>query len=489
RQEVKPELYNVLSLEFSNTALSEHVQSPSLVRDIDWASSWPDERKNRTVTFDKEGNFTTTHNYPRVENYCLMSPNSCYTDFHIDFHGTSVWYHVKKGKKIFWIVEPTDNNLVLYDEYLKAADNRAFFGDIVTQCELVEVKPGSTLIIPSGWIHSVFTPQDSLVFGGNFLHSRQVQMQLKVLASENRIKINKKYRYPHSEETVFFFISEIVRRVTKREYIRPESRNQQNAYKEYCGVLFRDKKLHRRIPIEKNYADDGIVWDDKWPETKEYEISKAKLAEFDDEKEEKVVLNANGLEEEIDEEDGAMPLLSPKKDITVRKGNWDGGRSVRISPPWPHPLPSSSPSLYLSLVQFNLDAGVGATMMHTLPLSKNEPALHMDEDVLKEAIHPLAVPQLESLVVYFLNKNKVDLPHGLTRPNSLLQCFMKLLRKRRWMAECEGKYPELEPCILPDDDESRRIYEVKKEEEKKREADRKRKMEKRKAIEEGEEGE
>ena len=38
--------------------------------------------------------------------------------------------------------------------------------------ELTELAgPGDTLVIPSGWIHAVYTPADSMVFGGNFLCS------------------------------------------------------------------------------------------------------------------------------------------------------------------------------------------------------------------------------------------------------------------------------------------------------------------------------
>ena len=42
-----------------------------------------------------------------------MSVKGCYTDFHIDFGGTSVWYHVFKGKKvnlitILWSTESVD---------------------------------------------------------------------------------------------------------------------------------------------------------------------------------------------------------------------------------------------------------------------------------------------------------------------------------------------------------------------------------------------
>ena len=31
---------------------------------------------------------------PCVQKYCLMSVKDSYTDFHVDFGGTSVWYHV-----------------------------------------------------------------------------------------------------------------------------------------------------------------------------------------------------------------------------------------------------------------------------------------------------------------------------------------------------------------------------------------------------------
>ena len=35
-----------------------------------------------------------------VSRYVLMSVRESYTDFHVDFCGTSVWYHIVKGKKV-----------------------------------------------------------------------------------------------------------------------------------------------------------------------------------------------------------------------------------------------------------------------------------------------------------------------------------------------------------------------------------------------------
>lgn len=31
-----------------------------------------------------------------------MSVKGCYTDFHVDFGGTSVWYHILKGKILIY---------------------------------------------------------------------------------------------------------------------------------------------------------------------------------------------------------------------------------------------------------------------------------------------------------------------------------------------------------------------------------------------------
>jgi len=30
-----------------------------------------------------------------------MSVANCFTDYHVDFGGTSVWYHILKGEKVF----------------------------------------------------------------------------------------------------------------------------------------------------------------------------------------------------------------------------------------------------------------------------------------------------------------------------------------------------------------------------------------------------
>ena len=44
---------------------------------------------------------------PYVENFCLLGMRGSYTDFHIDFGGSSVWYHVFK---VFFIILITKIN-------------------------------------------------------------------------------------------------------------------------------------------------------------------------------------------------------------------------------------------------------------------------------------------------------------------------------------------------------------------------------------------
>ena len=52
----------------------------------------------------------------------------------------------------------------------------------------------NSLLIPSGWIHAVYTPEDSLVFGGNFLHSFAIEKQLRVAQIEELTKVPTKFR-------------------------------------------------------------------------------------------------------------------------------------------------------------------------------------------------------------------------------------------------------------------------------------------------------
>lgn len=182
---------NVISLEFSETRLSNLVETPKIVRKLSWVENlWPEES-----VFER----------PNVQKYCLMGVKDSYTDFHIDFGGTSVWYHVLRGEKIFYLISPTAANLALFERWSSSSNqNEMFFGDQVDMCYKCSVKQGNTLFIPTGWIHAVLTPVDCLAFGGNFLHSLNIDMQLRAYEIEKRLSTADLFRFPNFETVCWY---------------------------------------------------------------------------------------------------------------------------------------------------------------------------------------------------------------------------------------------------------------------------------------------
>ncbi|XP_072102311.1 histone lysine demethylase PHF8 isoform X1 [Mobula birostris] len=187
----REKVLNVISLEFSDTRLSNLVETPRLVRKLSWVENlWPE-----SSLFER----------PSVQKYCLMGVKDSYTDFHIDFGGTSVWYHVLKGEKIFYLIRPTSANLALFECWSSSSNqNEMFYGDQVDKCYKCSVKQGQTLFIPTGWIHAVLTPLDCIAFGGNFLHSLNIEMQLKAYEIEKRLNTADLFKFPNFETICWY---------------------------------------------------------------------------------------------------------------------------------------------------------------------------------------------------------------------------------------------------------------------------------------------
>jgi len=86
-----------------------------------------------------------------IYRYCLMSVAGCYTDFHIDLGGTSVWYHILRGKKIFWLIPPTEENLQAYIDWSTSGEQEhVFLADKCSDCQRISLSQGSTFFIPTG---------------------------------------------------------------------------------------------------------------------------------------------------------------------------------------------------------------------------------------------------------------------------------------------------------------------------------------------------
>ncbi|QIW99613.1 hypothetical protein AMS68_005131 [Peltaster fructicola] len=184
---------NVISLEVSHTKLGRLLRRPKIVRDIDLQDHvWPQEEIEKGK-------------WPKVQYYCLMSIADSYTDFHIDFGGSSVYYHVLQGKKTFFFIPPRPRHLKTYEEWNEnPAQNFTFLPKLTNECYRVDLKEGDTMLIPSGWIHAVWTPETSLVIGGNFLTHMNFKNQFKVAEIEKNNETPMKFRYPFFQRLMWY---------------------------------------------------------------------------------------------------------------------------------------------------------------------------------------------------------------------------------------------------------------------------------------------
>ena len=184
---------NVISLEVSQSKLGRLIRRPRIVRDLDLQDAvWPAELQAKI-------------DFPKVQFYCLMSVADCFTDFHIDFGGSSVFYHILKGKKTFLFIPPKEKHLKKYEEWcMSPAQNWTFLADQTKECYRVDLSEGDTMLIPSGWIHAVWTPEDSLVIGGNFLTRMNYAMQIRIAQIEKVTGVARKFRYPHFQKVLWY---------------------------------------------------------------------------------------------------------------------------------------------------------------------------------------------------------------------------------------------------------------------------------------------
>src|SRR5438552_2123121 len=106
----RDQVLNVISLEVSDTPFGDSIVRPRIVRYAFRRSNsyfsklnLPDILFNRQLDW-VENMWPNKKNveYPKVQLYCLMSIKDSFTDFHIDFGGSSVFYHVIKGSKVFY---------------------------------------------------------------------------------------------------------------------------------------------------------------------------------------------------------------------------------------------------------------------------------------------------------------------------------------------------------------------------------------------------
>uniref|UniRef100_A0A1I7U0N8 JmjC domain-containing protein n=1 Tax=Caenorhabditis tropicalis TaxID=1561998 RepID=A0A1I7U0N8_9PELO len=126
---------------------------------------------------------------PKHDKYLIVSMAGSFCNVHIDFSATSVFYHVIVGKKIFYVAERTEENFEIYRKY---EENRltieTWIGkDLKDEWERIEINAGQTAFIPAGFLHMVFTPENSIVIGGNFLQEEFLKSHFKLTRFEDEL--------------------------------------------------------------------------------------------------------------------------------------------------------------------------------------------------------------------------------------------------------------------------------------------------------------
>jgi|APGre2960657444_1045066.scaffolds.fasta_scaffold02696_2 hypothetical protein len=133
-------LLNVVSLSLAGTRLEEVLSAPQVVREADLvASAWPPGTSKR----------------PEVQLYVLASPSGSFTDFHLDFGGSSVWYRIVTGRKVFMVAPPTPHNLRAFVRWASSSrQSREFLGAALEDVHRFTVTAGQLLLIPGGCVLS-----------------------------------------------------------------------------------------------------------------------------------------------------------------------------------------------------------------------------------------------------------------------------------------------------------------------------------------------
>ncbi|KAK4054293.1 JmjC domain-containing histone demethylation protein 1 [Microbotryomycetes sp. JL221] len=258
----RDKIRNVISLEISETPFGDMVDAPTFVKNMDWVETvWPPHLKS-------------SGQYPKVQKYCLMSVKRCWTDWHVDFAGSSVYYHILRGGKTFYFIRPTPENLTAYEKWSGSQEKQenTWLGDDVDCVYKVTLQPGNTMIIPTGWPHAVYTPSDSLVIGGNFLHSLNIETQLRIYAIELATKVPRKFRFPHFVKMLWFVCHTYAHRIayalsTKTKQL-PIDINERvlNGLKELSEFLIEQtSRINVKNPTVSNerrrIAKENIPWE------------------------------------------------------------------------------------------------------------------------------------------------------------------------------------------------------------------------------------
>lgn len=134
----------------------------------------------------------------------LLSMGGSSMSYHLDLWATAVFYHVQWGAKLFALAPPTVRNLELLQRWQQRGEpdsgaldgdsgsgsgsgsggDELFFPQALEGASSAVLVGGSSVLIPAGWIHAVFTPLDSCVLGWNLHTAPQLATSLPLAMAD-----------------------------------------------------------------------------------------------------------------------------------------------------------------------------------------------------------------------------------------------------------------------------------------------------------------
>jgi hypothetical protein len=98
-----------------------------------------------------------------------VSKSGAITLWHADFTGTTVFYALVKGVKVFHVIRATTNNMRLWEGFLQSGRHNLFFGSHPSLdgggCQKFVLTERQAVIIPAGMFHCVETVGLSMSLG------------------------------------------------------------------------------------------------------------------------------------------------------------------------------------------------------------------------------------------------------------------------------------------------------------------------------------
>jgi Cupin len=157
------------------------VTLPALIQINDWIEKYFLRKQAKTST-------DQLVNCLHVQKIVVLATCQSFVDCKIESGGVDSWYYLFKGQQEFLLIEPTNHNLMLYKAYVAAdtADKtkeKDWFGSIISDQNpetiyQVTLREGQVLVVPAGYIYSVYTVSHTLAFTGCFMYNDGASVSL-----------------------------------------------------------------------------------------------------------------------------------------------------------------------------------------------------------------------------------------------------------------------------------------------------------------------